>query len=902
MEENELAAERGKKLLHFLKTKSNAVSYFVLALIVWLAVYIRTANLPLLKDITTGGWALGPDLDPYLFLRWAKYIVAHGSLYALDPMRYVPLGFNTKGELLLHPYMIAWFHKIAVFFGSTSVDQSAVIYPVFFWAITVVAFFFLSRKIFLSSLGEWKSNAIGLVSSLFLTIIPSILPRTIAGIPEKESAGFFFLFAALYLFVSAWKAKSTGWQVSLAILAGITTAMMSLVWGGYIYIYVTIGLAVLISFMAGQIDVKKYLVYSSWLISSMVIMHFSSTRYTISSFLTSETTLVAIIPFILIGIHLLVFNTRTGRYFESEKFSKVPKQIISIIITLIVGILLGSIMFGPFFVIDRVQNVVHVLINPITDRLGVTVAENRQPEFTEWGTTFGPVIKGIPVFFWLFFVGSVYLFNFMTKHVFAKRERIVLVTSYTLFLLALIFSRYSSTSVLNGSNGMSTLVYAFGFIILLCAAGYYYYKYYISGEEKKFSEIDFGLIIIFSFFFFSIVSARGAVRLIMVLVPSASILASYLLVASFDDARKVKDGALKFGAMALVVLILLMTILSAYSFYNESYNTAKYYAPSSYNQQWQKAMSWVRENTSTSAVFGHWWDYGYWLQSIGNRATVVDGGNEYPYWDYLMGRYGLTATDSKDSLEFLYSHNTTHFLIDSSDIGKYSAFSSIGSDENYDRLSWIPTFQRNDQQTQETKSSTVYLYNGGTGTDSDIFYNQNGTNIFLPGGRTEIAGVFIEKNSSNDITSPPIGVYIYQNQRYDIPLRYAYSKQTLHDFGTGLDSGVFLFPRLVQSSTSQGVQIEDDGAMLFLSNRTVNSQVARLYLFNENDPYFKLVHSEDDFVVAQLKTQGIKSDFVLYDQFRGPIRIWQINYPAGMKINPIYLQTDYPNVNLTIAK
>jgi len=157
MEENELAAERGKKLLHFLKAKSSMVSYFILAAIVWLSVHIRAANIPLLRDVTTGQWTLGPDLDPYLFLRWAKYIVAHGALYARDWMRYVPVGYNTKGELLLHPYMIAWFHKVAAFFGSTSVDQSAALYPVFFFAITVIAFFFLARKIFIDSLGEWKS-------------------------------------------------------------------------------------------------------------------------------------------------------------------------------------------------------------------------------------------------------------------------------------------------------------------------------------------------------------------------------------------------------------------------------------------------------------------------------------------------------------------------------------------------------------------------------------------------------------------------------------------------------------------------------------------------------------------------------------------------------------------------
>ena len=54
--------------------KKNLSFYPILAWIVLMSIRIRTRNLPLLRDITTGTWTLGPDLDPFLFLRWAKYI------------------------------------------------------------------------------------------------------------------------------------------------------------------------------------------------------------------------------------------------------------------------------------------------------------------------------------------------------------------------------------------------------------------------------------------------------------------------------------------------------------------------------------------------------------------------------------------------------------------------------------------------------------------------------------------------------------------------------------------------------------------------------------------------------------------------------------------------------------
>jgi len=132
-----------------------------------------------------------------------------------------------------------------------------------------------------------------------------------------------------------------------------------------------------------------------------------------------------------------------------------------------------------------------------------------------------------------------------------------------------------------------------------------------------------------------------------------------------------------------------------------------------------KAMKWVREETPKNAVFGHWWDYGYWVQSLGERATVLDGGNRIGYWNYLMGRHVLTGDNQDDALEFLYNHNTTHLLIDSSDIGKYGAYSSIGSDDNFDRASGIGIFILDEKQTQETQDQIMFVYSGGVGLDED---------------------------------------------------------------------------------------------------------------------------------------------------------------------------------------
>ncbi len=892
--EEEIIRIRKDKIVKFFKTNYNWITYVVLAFIVYLAVKIRTSNLVGLKDITTGTWTLGPDLDPFLFLRWAKYIFEHGSIMANDAMRYVPLGYDTRGEMMLLSYMIVWFHKIAAYFGSTSITQSAVLFPVFMFGLTIIAFFFMTRKIFLKSLGEKIANIIALISSFFLSVMPSLLPRTIAGIPEKESAAFLFMFLTFYFFLCAWESDKKYGKYVYAVLAGISTGTMALIWGGIVFIFLTIGPAVFIAFLLGSVDKKRLYVYGIWILSSFMLMHPFSTRYSYKDLFTSIDTGAVFLVFLIIAFHIFVFEVKLKHNPKVKKLHKIPPQLLSAAIIIIVGFVLVSLFFGPSDLASKFSAVKDTLIKPATSRLIQTVAENRQPYFNEWSSSFGPQIRGIPLTFWLFFVGSVYLFYNAISTV-KNKDRIVLTLSYLGFLLALIFSRYAPDKVLNGTNFQSLFIYALGFIVFIGVIGYYYYQYHKNKEEEKLKKIEFSFILIFSLFFLSLVAARASVRTIMVLVPAASIIVAYLNVVFFNYTIRIKKENLKVIALAFSVIIIISTVFSGYSFYKSVSAEAQVYVPSIYTQQWQKAMAWVRENTPENAVFGHWWDYGYWLQSIGERATVLDGGNALSYWNHLMGRYALTGTSDKDALEFLYAHNTTHFLIDSTDIGKYSAFSTIGGDINYDRASFISTFYKDVNQVQEKKNSTVFVYAGGIGLDADIVYQENGTRIFLPSGQAGLGGVLVEKDKNGAMVTQPKGVFVYQGRQYQIPFRYAYYNKKFVDFGTGLESGIFIYPRFAQSQQG-ALQVDIDGAMLYLSKRTVKSQLARLYLYKENDTYFKLVHSEDDFFVANVKSQNPNFDYdiVDYGGVRGPIRIWEIKYPKDIEFKEEYLSTYYP--------
>jgi asparagine N-glycosylation enzyme membrane subunit Stt3 len=897
--------KRKEKILAFLKKGGNWIYYTILAIILSISVFIRTRNIPKLKDITTGTWTLGPDLDPFLFLRWAKYIAEHGKLFLLDAMRSVPLAnicsgdacnpVNTAGEMKLLSYMIAWLSRfLALFDKNITVTYAAIIFPVIMAVLTGIVFFLFARKLFYKE-NKKIANIIALIAIALFILIPSLLSRTIAGIPEKESAAFFFLFGAFYLFLEAYTSEKLKRGIIYSILAGIFTALLGLIWGGVIFAFLGIAGAVMFAFLLGKIDKKKFLFYFLWLISAVLIMIPSSTRYTFLSLATSSSTGLAFMIFFILMIDFLIFEKKIFKLDDKiKKKIKLPRSFISIIISVAILVILSSIIFGISFIPDMIKDVISHTIQPfIPSRFGVTVAENKQPYFTsDWAGEFGPIILNrFPLYFWLFFIGSVYLFYHMIKPL-AKKEKIILTFSYIILLFSLVFSKYSSDSVLNGESGFSIFVYFSGVLLFLSSFIYVYYKRYKEEKINVFEEFDFSYVFYFIILTMMIVAARGAIRLIMVLGAVTPIAVAFLITKSFQRCLHEKEESNKIFIGIAVLIILIASIFTAWTYYKNDVSMAENFAPGIYQWQWQKAMAWVRENTPKNAVFAHWWDYGYWVQSIGERATILDGGNAIGYWNYFMGRLVLTGTDEREALNFLYAHNGTHLLIDSTEIGKYGAFSSIGSNENYDRYSWIPTMLLDPTQTRETNNETIYVYPVGSATDEDIIINQNGKDILLPRRKTAIAAIAVREGTKGEILQPII-FFVYKQQQYQMPLRYIYINGKLYDFNSGLDAGIFTFPKLEYKNGQ--LNVDKKGAAFYLGERVIHTQLAKLYLFGEKSDYFKLVHTEQNLINEDIKRQGLDlGDFIYYQGFQGPIKIWEINYPSDIKLNMSYLDTNYP--------
>ena len=372
----------------------------------------------------------------------------------------------------------------------------------------------------------------------------------------------------------------------------------------------------------------------------------------------------------------------------------------------------------------------------------------------------------------------------------------------------------------------------------------------------------------------------------------------------FDYAKKSKDDFFKMILFIIFIISIMGIIVSGIGipfnkdssgFYQASKAQAKQIGPSA-NFQWQNAMSWVRENTPEGSIFVHWWDYGYWVQYLGERPTVTDGGHGVGYWDHLIGRYLLTTKNPESALSFMKTQNVSYLLIDPTDLGKYPAYSRIGSDEGgNDRFSQIPIMISDSNQNQQTENKTTRIYQGGAPVDEDIIYKvENESQIFLPSGRAIVAGVILEYSEENNLISfdPPQGIFIYNQQQINIPVRYLYYNERLFDFGGGLDAVIRIIPRVTQSN--QQVQIDNLGVAIYLSPKVSKGLFAQIYLLNdafENYKTVTLVHSESDPILSNLNSQGANLGNLIYFQgFRGPIKIWKVDYPSNILAKEEFLR------------
>ncbi|MBN2567180.1 glycosyltransferase family 39 protein [Candidatus Woesearchaeota archaeon] len=843
--------------------------WLLVPLVALIGVVIRIQNLPLLK----GQYPLA--LDPFIFLRYARELVENGAIPAVDTLRYVPLGFETGSELLSVSYMSAWLYKLlSPLIPGLTIEFAHIIYPVIFFALGIVVFYLLCRELF--------DSRVAFTASLILSVFPAYLYRTMAGFADKEALGILLMFLSIYLFVLTQK-RERRWQAGLfGALSGIAAGGMGLTWGGTTFLYMIVGAYAFALIFLGKMRLRETIALVSWAVPAYLMVAFLTPRY--GGIVGVLSSLNFAIPFL--ALLFLIADRLTGPLtsrlhqaataflkdgWQAAKTalgqkeaspSRISPHVLVLLLVMIGGI--GAlVLLGPEKVFGIIVQIKEQILHPVgTGRLTVTVAENRQPYFSDWWEQFG-------YFFYFFFIGSMYLFYRMVAPI--KRYRVPLTLGYVVFITLFIFSRNRAGTVLNGVTPFSAFLF-FGSVIGFALL---FYALIIRSSTRDdasfrgFAAIPSGLLLTLIWFIIMILAARGAMRLFFVFSPVIALVAGYLIVDVITRSFAIKDRIYKWTALIIVLVLVVPTV---YGMWETSYAQARYTGPS-LNDQWQAAMAWVREGTPEDAVFAHWWDYGYWVQAEGRRATILDGGNFISYWNHLMGRHVLSGRSETEALEFLKAHDATHLLVISDEIGKYTAYSSIGSDEEFDIFSWIGTFVMEPRATREADGLSWYTYYGVSALDEQLTYEGK----TFPANAAAIGLIQIPIRYDEDdpdefaIEQPTATVY-YQSDRMEVPIECLFFEGERRYFEKeGLGGCIRLMPRYLNAQYQQ-----ENGALLWVSERGFGALWTRLFLFDEESERFTLVYDDSD--TRQLAYYG--------GRIMGPLKIWEITYPEGFGIPP----------------
>jgi hypothetical protein len=147
----------------------------------------------------------------------------------------------------------------------------------------------------------------------------------------------------------------------------------------------------------------------------------------------------------------------------------------------------------------------------------------------------------------------------------------------------------------------------------------------------------------------------------------------------------------------------------------------------------------------------------------------------------------------------------------------------------------------------------------------------------LPSGTALIGGFTIIVSNDSKITEAPTAHLINSNGKQidlQVPCLVIGDQRMEFETNQTLNGCLMLVPYFDQNGQGNPV-----GGAFWMSEKVWDTNFAKLYMFNETSPYFKQVYSDDT-------PLGIYQGRVV-----GPIKIWEVEYPANITADPFYLQS-----------
>ena len=528
------------------------------------------------------------------------------------------------------------------------------LYPTIFASLSFIVFFFLIKEVF----GDGK---IALVGTAMLAVVPSFLFRTSAGFSDKEAIAIFLIFSAIFFYVKSNNQKKKKPRWLYGILAGVATGLCGLSWGGVIFVFESIAAFALVEVIFDRITKEKFETYVLWVSTMFPFFIFLTNRYGRFDFLSNTMTIPPLLGLMLAGFRLYIYP-------RLDKFrpKAIPIGVFSVVLGALILSALAVVVLGSDFVIGVAQWFTDTLVSTPGSRHAESVSENQPPYFydpfrnIDWWSSVSYFI--IPFFGGTFLV----MYYFMEPF---KKYRIWISLMFFAFIMFFIFSRFSSSPEYQNLNQLFADNYIYAFYLFVIALILFYFK--VWKQKKKIMKLNTNYIIIIVWLVWTVIASRSAVRNLFSVTPPLIIFAAFFIVKGFDIIWE-KTGEWIYGSILYVFLAALI-----FFGFNTSYATVANSFWPGVTPDWMRTFQWMQDSTSLDATFLHWWDYGYWVQGVGNRTTVLDGGNyEAPN---RAAEHFFTSSNVSEYREVLeYYSQPDYLLICDDDVLKFYQIARIG--------------------------------------------------------------------------------------------------------------------------------------------------------------------------------------------------------------------------------
>jgi dolichyl-diphosphooligosaccharide--protein glycosyltransferase len=545
------------------------------------------------------------EFDPFFNYRATQYLLDHGVnayVHWHDTMSWYPSGryVFSNAQVPLH-FTDAILYKI--FGGGMSLYDFTIIFPVVFGSLTVVIVFALVRVM--------GGTTAGLFASLFFALSPPIIVRGTIGWFKSEPLGLFYGLLGLYLFLSGLKTKNRKIAAAKLVGAGGFLAIGFASWGGVEFFLIPLGLFIIIlPFIRKD---HKFLLWSIplFVAITMAIAGGVFERPGLS-FVLGLRGFLLIGPTILLVIIIFV-----------QKFSKEQHRlrnglfVLAACAIMAIAIFSSNALHSPSF---RYMNAINPFLTS-EDPLVDSVAEHATPSLTQNFTYFSILMLFAGIGIWI---------AFKKKNSENGSLPINLKNEMTIFALILgIVGAYAGSTF-----ARLELLTATSVIVLAAIGLAVITSEILKKEEKQIKPVQ--------------PTKKGQTQvkktstILLGKIPKISyvaVIVAMLLVPTIFPA----------DANWIIITKAPPTILNGGSNFDIATN------------DWPDALNWIKNNTPPDSIVASWWDYGYWIQTLGGRITIVDNATVDTNTIAKMARMFMSSPD--DAWKMLRAMGANYVLV-----------------------------------------------------------------------------------------------------------------------------------------------------------------------------------------------------------------------------------------------